>query len=156
MRSIERDIVSAIILSKDGKMFQGMKCLDQGGVYADCWHIPGGGVEDGETKEQSLIREIKEETGIDILKYTIELVDEKGVGESMKVLRDSGERVLCKMRFFVYRVVINDMLASEIHIRLEDDLQKYEWVSLSDLKDKKLTPPSIKLFKRLGYMGQVL
>lgn len=41
MREIERQIVSALIFSKDGKLFQGMKDPNKGGVYSDCWHIPG-------------------------------------------------------------------------------------------------------------------
>ena len=152
MRTITRDIVAAIILSKDGKIFQGMKKTDGGGVYADCWHIPGGGVEEGETKENALVREIREETGIDLSPYLLELVDDSGSGESEKVLRDTGEKVLCKMKFFVYRVVLFDTYANDIKIVLNDDLEKYEWVNVADLQKRKLTPPSIELFKKLGYM----
>ncbi|MBT6335075.1 MAG: NUDIX hydrolase, partial [Candidatus Magasanikbacteria bacterium] len=64
MRSISRDIVSAIIISKDNKIFLGRKDPSKGGVYKDCWHLPGGGIEKGETDEDALIREIQEETGI--------------------------------------------------------------------------------------------
>lgn len=43
-----------------------MKDVNKGGVYTDCWHIPGGGIEEGEDKNSALMREVKEETGIDI------------------------------------------------------------------------------------------
>jgi hypothetical protein len=36
MRKIKRDIVSALIFSKDGKIFQGMKAPEKRGVYYDC------------------------------------------------------------------------------------------------------------------------
>ena len=153
MKIINREIVSAIIISKDGKIFQGMKDPNSGGVYLDCWHIPGGGVDAGETNEQALVREIKEETGIDITQYKIELVDDLGGGEHETFWEPMQEVVLCKMKFNVYKVEITDKLAGEIEISLDDDLVKSEWFDVSDLKNAKLTPPSIKLFQRLGYIS---
>ena len=151
MREIERDIVSALIFSKDGKLFQGMKDTEKGGVYSDCWHLPGGGVDEGENREEALKREVKEETGIDISQYKIDLIDQKGRGESRKILK-SGEEVLCKMKFFVYKVDINDKNSNEVEVNLSDDLVKYRWSDLSELASLKLTPPSIELFKKLGYI----
>ncbi len=105
MRSINRDIVAALIFSKDGKLFQGMKNPNDKGVYSDCWHIPGGGINNSEDKITALIREIKEETGIVISPEKIELVDDHGYGESEKTLKENGERVLCKMKFSVYKII---------------------------------------------------
>lgn len=153
MKTINREIVSAIIISKDGKIFQGMKDPNSGGVYLDCWHIPGGGVDEGETNEQALVREIKEETGIDITPYKIELIDDLGGGEHETFWEPLKEVVLCKMKFYVYKVEIADKLASEIKVSLDDDLVTSDWTSIEDLKDKKLTPPSISLFQRLGYIS---
>lgn len=152
MRRIQRQIVSALIFSKDGKLFQGMKDPAKGGVYSDCWHIPGGGIDEGEEKETALIREIKEETGIDISNYKIELVDDEGYGENEKTLKETGEKVLCEMTFNVYKIVIEDKMADEINVKLEDDLVKFDWINLNDLKNIKLTPPSVTLFRRLGYL----
>jgi len=151
MREIERDIVSALIFSKDGKLFQGMKNAKKGGVYSDCWHLPGGGVNDGENKEEALKREVKEETGIDISQYKIDLIDQEGRGESRKILK-SGEEVLCKMKFFVYKIEIGDKKSSKILVNLNDDLMEYRWTDLKDLPNIKLTPPSLELFKKLGYI----
>jgi 8-oxo-dGTP pyrophosphatase MutT (NUDIX family) len=152
MRTIHRTIASALILSKDGKLLMGMKDPREGGVYADCWHIPGGGVDAGETKEQALKREVLEEVGIDITSCSITLADDQGSGETEKTLKDTGEKVLCKMQFNVYRVDI-DQNADKIKTILSDDLASLQWFTLSQLKDHKLTPPSISLFKRLGYLS---
>ena len=141
-----------MIFSKDGKLFQVMKDPKKGGVYPNCWQIPGGGVEQGETNEEALIREIKEETGMDISGYKIELLDDTEEGESEKTLEDTGERVLCKMKFNDCKVIISDKLAKDIEVSLGDELEKYSWIDIKELKDRKITPPSEKLFKKLGYI----
>lgn len=150
-REIERNIVSALIFAQDGRLFQGMKDTQKGGVYSDCWHIPGGGVDEGEDKEKALKREIKEETGIDVSGYEITLVDDAGRGESNKTLKN-GENVICKMKFSVYKIEINDKNSDEIKISLNDDLVKYRWTDPKELSNLKLTPPSKELFKKLGYL----
>ncbi len=155
MRTIQRDIVSALILSKDEKLFQGKKDPQGGGVYIDCWHIPGGGIEEGEDKIQALIREVKEETGIDLSPYHLELIDNEGRGESIKKLKDTGEEVLCQMTFNVYKIVISDKNTDEIAISLNDDLAEHRWTEMSELPSLNLTPPSVSLFQRLGYLPKV-
>lgn len=152
MRTIHRDITSALIFSKDGKLLMGMKDPKDGGVYADCWHIPGGGVDEGETQEQALRREILEEVGIDIVDSKVTLADEHGTGETEKTLKGTGEKVMCHMQFYVYRVDVNKN-ADETKTMPSDDLIKLEWVELAELGNYKLTPPSVTLFKRLGYIG---
>lgn len=150
MRKIQRQIVSALIVSHDQKLLMGMKDPSKGGVYSDCWHIPGGGVDDGEDQVTALKREIIEEVGIDISSDKIELVDDLGSGVSTKKIKDS-EEVECHMKFFVYRVDFAEY-SNDVLVKLSDDLVKYEWVSLRDLSNYKLTPPSIKLFSKLGWI----
>ena len=149
MRTIKRIIVSALIFSKDNKLFMGQKDSNKGGVYSDCWHIPGGGVDDGETKEIALIREIKEEAGIDISSKIFELIDDQGTGVTEKIIKDTGEKVLCEMEFNVYKIKLNQN-TKDIKINLSDDLFNYKWFEISELKNAKLTPPSKKLFGKLG------
>lgn len=140
MRTINREIVSALLISKDKKVFMGKKDPHAGGVYSDCWHIPGGGVEGGESLEETLAREIKEETGIDILPYAKLLVSSDGKGESKKIIKETGEEVLVKMQFNVFKVELTE-LAKDIKVQLNDDLVI------------KLTPPSVELFKQLKSSG---
>lgn len=58
------DVVAAIIKNKDGKILIAQRNLKkaQGGL----WEFPGGKIEKGETKEEAIIREIKEELDMDI------------------------------------------------------------------------------------------
>lgn len=152
MRTIQRQIVSALLFSKDNKLFMGKKDPKEGGVYADCWHIPGGGIDQNESKHDALQREIKEEVGIDISDYTFELVDDKNIGTAEKTLKETGERVLVTMHFSVYKIRILDKKHNEIRAHLNDDLVTYKWFNLSELQTIPLTPPSITLFKKLGYI----
>lgn len=129
----------------------GMKDPSGGGVYVNCWHIPGGGVDEGETQEAALHRELLEEVGIDIHNCKIMLADNQGIGETEKTLKDTGEKVLCKMQFNVYRIEV-DKNAANIETKASDDLVRLEWVDLDHLDSYRLTPPSISLFKRLKYI----
>ena len=149
MRTIKREIVSALIISEDNKLFLGKKDPAKGGVYSDCWHIPGGGIEERENLLEGLQREILEETGIDINSYAVKLIDNEGHGTSEKTL-GNGEKVLCEMNFNVYQVNINNKKSIEIDIKLSDDLVEYKWTSFNDLGSVKLTPPSKELFKKLN------
>ncbi len=153
MRIIDREIVSAHVYSSDGKLLMARNIHPAAGVvYGDCWKIPGGGVEVGETKLQTLVREVQEETGINIAPFHAELVDDSMVGESEKTLRETGERVLAKMKFFTYKIVL-DKPADQISVILDPhEFSEYKWFGLSELKTLKLSPPSVELFTKLGFL----
>jgi 8-oxo-dGTP pyrophosphatase MutT (NUDIX family) len=149
MRTIEREIVSALMYSKDGKIFVARATLQA--VYPGCWKIPGGGVDEGESKLEAVCREIAEETGLDISSYTPELIVDDMSGEGEKTLK-TGERVHVKMKFFTYKVVL-DQNAEDITITLDpDEFEEYQWVKPAQIKDLKVSPPSVELYTRLGYL----
>ena len=58
MRRVE---VVAAVIEKDNKIFCAQRNLTKS--MGGKWEFPGGKIEEGETKEQALIREIKEELG---------------------------------------------------------------------------------------------
>jgi 8-oxo-dGTP pyrophosphatase MutT (NUDIX family) len=151
MREIQRKIASAIIFSKNGKILMGKKDPAKGGVYPDCWHIPGGGMEEGETLEQALRREVLEETGIDVSSYKIKFIPIANSGVAEKTLK-TGERVLCHMEFNVFEVNINDQEAEDILLTPADDLVEIRWFSLEELKDVKQIPGGREFFIKVGYI----
>ena len=60
MKSIH--VVAAVIL-RDGKVFATQRGY---GAYKDYWEFPGGKIEPGETAEEALVREIREELDTEI------------------------------------------------------------------------------------------
>lgn len=65
------EIVAAVIMNNENKIF----CAQRGnyGELALKWEFPGGKIELGETHQEALIREIKEElnTDIDVMEHII-------------------------------------------------------------------------------------
>lgn len=145
----ERNIVSAVLVSKDNKILLGK--IRDGGVYPDCWHIPGGGIEERETKEEALIREIQEETGLDIKDSPKKLLSDTDSAQAVKTDKVTGKKFLVTMHFNDYEINL-PTTAKDTTIILSDDLKDFIWISKKELKDYKLTPPSEKLFLKLGWI----
>ena len=151
MREIQRTIVSAIILSKDRKILMGKKDPAKGGVWPNVWHIPGGGVEEGETLEQALVREMKEEIGLDISKDKVKHLKHTFTGVTEKTLKETGEKVLCHMLFNHFEVQLGKN-ADEVTLHLNDDLVKAHWFTLEELASVQQIPGSKEWFKKMGYI----
>jgi len=152
LRTIYRNIAVGLFVSKDGKILLGKKDPEGGGVYPDCWHIPGGGVDEekNETLLEALEREMREEVGIEVADGDVKFLDDSGKGGSKKTL-ESGEVVWCEMKFNVFEIGI-DVNADEITVIPGDDIVETLWAEKDKLKDLQLTPPSIELFSKLGYL----
>src|SRR5271168_3689775 len=93
------------------------------GIYT----LPGGGVELGETLEQAVIREIREETALDI--EPVELV-----GFRQAIARDAAGRV---ERHFVILPFAARWIAGDIS--LNEELAEAHWLSPAELAGLKTT-----------------
>jgi 8-oxo-dGTP diphosphatase len=58
-------VVACALLDADGRVLVTQR--PQGKTMAGLWEFPGGKIEPGERPEETLIRELKEELGIDVL-----------------------------------------------------------------------------------------
>jgi ADP-ribose pyrophosphatase YjhB (NUDIX family) len=115
--------VSAAIF-RDGKVLIVRRARPPAhGLYT----LPGGGVELGETLEQAVIREVREETGLTIAPHGL-------VGFREAIARDAASRV---QRHFVILPFAARWIAGEI--ALNDELAEADWRKLDSLAGLKTT-----------------
>lgn len=113
------NVVAAVIRNKEGKILIAQRNLkkSQGGL----WEFPGGKIEPNETKEEAIVREIKEELDIKI--------------EAVKYLSE---------KVFKYPDKEVNLIAIECrHIEGEIKLLEHEdikWVDRSEIKQYKFAP----------------
>ena len=150
LREIDRSIASLIILSGDGKLLMGLKDPTKGGVYSDAWHIPGGGIDNGESLEDAARREGFEEVGLDFTGLELTPLPFVGRGETVKTL-SSGERVWCNMMFNRFEVRLAQP-AAKIDLHPTDDLVELHWFDESELADVNQIPGGREFFIEAGYI----
>jgi 8-oxo-dGTP pyrophosphatase MutT (NUDIX family) len=151
MRIIKKRIVGALLISKDNHILLGYKDPKWGGRYSDCWVIPGGAVDKGESDLAALHREIREEVDLDISPYESILIDDTLTGENKTIHNVTGEPVTFKMQFLDYLTKI-PKLAKDIPVTAKDDIAKAEWVPFGKLQEYTLSPSLSDLLKHHGYL----
>ena len=106
--------VGAVIYSSEGKIFLMTSPKWKGYI------VPGGKIQDQETEEQALIREIKEEIGIEITNI-------KKVGEKIKPPSKDFKDEKLTIHFIDFFAK-----ASSIEIKPNHDVLEYGWFEIDD------------------------
>lgn len=105
------------------------------GPYTGKLDLVGGRPEAGETAEQTLVREVKEETGIQVLKASFWYEHTHQV----QYLNELGEDVELSHATTVYKVDSYDASSFMNNIHAED-VQGAGWYKISELKPEDLSP----------------
>ncbi|MFC2136173.1 NUDIX hydrolase [Bacteroidota bacterium] len=127
--SLKQEASLAIIEHK-GKILIGKRAVTDD-FFSEIWHTPGGGVEEGETFEEALHREIMEETGLKI-----------------KIVKLLGDNII--MGIYWVKWFLCKPLTLELNIG--SDLQEAKWVEKSktlEFCDEKFTsvvPDEVKKY----------
>lgn len=122
--------VSALIINKN----QEILLVNLEAFEERFFAIPGGGIEDGETREDAVYREINEELGIH--KNVLELVGESSdplhiIFKTGTLHRDGVEYDGMERYFFGFRFIGD---ATEIRCQ-EVEVRAYRWVTFRELKN---------------------
>ena len=119
-QSYPEPTVGGLIFNPEGKLF-----LMRSHKWKDSYTVPGGHIELGERIEDTLKREIKEETGLDIYDLEFLLFQEFIFDDSFWQDRH--------FIFFDFAAKTNST-----EVTLNDEAQDYIWVSLDDVFNLKM------------------
>ena len=121
--------VVAAILQKEDKILIARK--KQGKPLAGYFEFPGGKIEEGETPEESLIRELMEE-------MNIKIAVKEYIGE---IIYDYGNDKVISLLGYTAEIIDGEIKLS--------DHDRYEWVTLEQINNYKIAPADIPLIDKL-------
>lgn len=110
-------VVAAIIIEQ-GKVFATQRGY---GEFKDGWEFPGGKVEDGETPENALVREIREELDTEI-----------EVGELLETVEYDYPKFHLSMDCFICKIKAGNLILKEHEAAkwlTKETLDSVEWLS---------------------------
>ena len=129
-----RMIVSGLIKCKDKYLF--IKQNKEGGAYQDCLHLVGGGLEENETLEEAIKREVMEEVHIAI-------ENPKPFDFDSDITMYKGE--MTQLIFLRYTAEIKDFTGYP-----DSDAKEMVWLGQSELLNYKHNEPSLRFLRKLG------
>ncbi len=136
-----RLIVVAIIENSKGQILLGLK-KQKRGVFPGTWHNLGGGVEEGETLEQALRREVKEESGLEIASFERMSFSD---GVATKHKDGKSEEIYHVFLGFFCKTKNGKLIPG-------DEFEKLSWFDKKDLAKTDINPFAREGFVRSGWI----
>jgi nucleoside triphosphatase len=112
------------------------------GVFPGQWGLPGGGIEEGESAQAALQRELYEEVGLAVSEIEPLFFSD---GSYTKSFADGRQQEIY-MVFLLYACQ-----AASSAVRLNDEFEQYAWVRREELAGFDLNVETAKTFRRLGW-----
>ncbi len=111
--------VGVIIQNKQGQILVGKRS----GSHAPYWSIPGGHLENGETFEQAAVKEVKEETNLDIEQPVV-----FAVSNNLDTWHEEGKH-------YISVALVCHSYTGQVKNREPDKCEEWRWVSPSQLPE---------------------
>jgi 8-oxo-dGTP diphosphatase len=125
--------VGAVVFDAQGRLLMIQRGHDPG---AGLWSIPGGRIEPGETDEQALVRELLEETNLQVkVDRLVGSVRREGLGGAVVDIRD-------------YTATVTGGT-----LRPGDDAADARWVAAAELARLEVTEGLIEALTKWGVLG---
>lgn len=121
MSKLQHGAVNAIILNKNKEILFTERSLSDD-FLPGYWELPGGGIDYGETPQEALIREIKEECGLEI-----EII--KPIAANSYFIKDV-QRIEIT---FLCRVI------NPAGVKLSHEHSDYKWLKIAEVNTIKVT-----------------
>ena len=128
-----QDGAAAIIVNSDGQI------LLQSRADRDEWGLPGGCQELGERFQDTVIREVKEETNLDIKEEDLELIDIVS-GDSRKSMYPNGDVVFNNTVLYCVRAYSGEL-------RWDSESKEMRFFALDNLPSNQHDPDLIEIYK---------
>lgn len=134
MSDLKPRLTSAVLVINDGKFLLAERNKEN---YNGYWIIPGGGVKFGETIQDAAIREIKEETNLDV-----EIIKQIGYKEVINVPGN-------------YHSIVFFYLAKPKHTNIEakEDVSSAKFFNVEEIKQLKIAESVEWALREAGFWG---
>jgi len=123
---IQRVVVGGVIFNKEYKVLVLQRSKDED-VFPEIWELPSGKREFFEDSQSSLIREIKEETGLSKIKIIMPFYVFEYKVEKQDEIRDTTQ-----INFLV-------KLLEDEEVKLSKEHQNFAWISKDEVEKYKLS-----------------
>ena len=131
--STEKIQVSAAVIRRGGKTY--IQKRVQGGLMGGLWEFPGGKLEQKETPEDCLLREIREELGVDVL-----------IRHKLMTIKHSYTRFRVTLHVYLCRLPSGRLRPTSC--------EKWKWVSTEEILTYPFPAANVKILNYLTEQGR--